>query len=231
MRILVIEDNRLIAKALTEGLKSDYKVDFTHSGRDGLAKATSTPYNLILLDLNLPDVSGEYICRTVRAGGIQTPIIVLTGRDALADKVAMLDYGADDYVTKPFSLEEIQARIRATLRHHQPGSSKSSKLTTGELTLNSANRSLTRQNKAIQLRRKEYDLIEYMMHHVNQSLTRAVIMAHVWNGNDNLWANVVDVHIKHLRDKIDRPFESNLIKTIHGVGYKLDITGKCVANT
>ena len=231
MRILVIEDNRHVARALQMGLRTQYAVDTAFSGSEGLMHAESTAYDVILLDLNLPDISGEEICTELRKNGNKTPILVLTGRDTLQDKVNLLDMGADDYLTKPFRLEEVQARIRVALRHgnEQPNG----ELRVGDITLDPAARTVRRGDQPIVLRRKEFDLLEYMMRNPGRSLTRAMILEHIWDMNENLWANVVDVHIKHLRDKIDRPFGSHLIKTVHGVGYKLEAARrqKVVANT
>jgi two-component system OmpR family response regulator len=192
------------------------------TGNEGLRKAEQVSYDAILLDLNLPDISGEEVCTELRRRGLTTPVIVLTGRDLTADKVSLLDMGADDYMTKPFNLTEVSARLRAVMR--RVGSSNSKDLVVGDLVLDPAGRTLWRKGKPITMRRKEFDLFEYMMRHAGQTLTRAMILEHVWEMSEDLWANVVDVHIKHLRDKIDRPFGTQLIKTVHGVGYKLDIS-------
>jgi DNA-binding response OmpR family regulator len=150
------------------------------------------------------------------------PIIVLSGRDLVKDKISLLDMGADDYMTKPFNLQEVSARLRAVMR--RTDQSTKTELIVGNLRLDPAGRTLKRKGTLIPLRRKEFDLFEYMMRHAGQTLTRAMILEHVWDMNEDLWANVVDVHIKHLRDKIDRPFGTTVIKTVHGVGYKLDTT-------
>jgi two-component system OmpR family response regulator len=223
MRVLIIDDNKQVVASLQRGLKPSYAVDVALTGQDGILRAESTQYDAILLDLNLPDISGEDVCASLRFSGITTPILILTGRDVVQDKVELLDMGADDYITKPFSLEEIRARIRVALRHH---ASKmiSNTLTLQDLELDTGARTVRRANKPIELRRKEFDLLEYMMRNQGQTLTRPMILEHIWDMNENLWANVVDVHIKHLRDKIDRPYDSQLIKTVHGVGYKLEDT-------
>lgn len=221
MRILVIEDNEQLSKGLQRGLKALYAVDSVMTGQDGLKKANQINYDAILLDLNLPDISGEDVCRELRRRGRTTPVIVLSGRDLLADKVSLLDMGADDYMTKPFNLNEVTARLRAVMR--RSGTSTNTELIVGNLVLDPAGRTLRRDGKAISLRRKEFDLFEYMMRHAGHTLTRAMILEHVWDMNDDLWANVVDVHIKHLRDRIDRPYGTHVIRTVHGVGYKLDV--------
>lgn len=222
MRVLIIDDNQHVAQSLRRGLRPVYAVDVALNGQQGVQLAESTPYDVILLDLNLPDISGEDVCSSLRFNGVKAPILVLTGRDVVQDKVELLDLGADDYITKPFSLEEVKARIRAALRH----SSKEPTQTTlkfADLELDPASRTVKRQEQPVELRRKEFDLLEYLMRNQGQTLTRPMILEHIWDMNENLWANVVDVHIKHLRDKIDRPFGSKMIKTVHGVGYKLEV--------
>lgn len=221
MRILLIEDDHRVAKALQQGLRSSYAVDVATNGKDGLLDAATTNYDVILLDLNLPDFSGEEVCANLRKVGNKTPIIVLTGRDLTDDKVTLLDMGADDYITKPFKLEEVRARIRVALRH-SGSNAVDPELQVSDLILNPAARTVRRGSQAIELRRKEFDLLEFLMRHPGQTMTRAMILEHTWEMNDHLWANVVDVHIKHLRDKIDRPFGTEMIKTVHGVGYKLE---------
>lgn len=221
MRVLIIDDNRQLAESLRRGLKGTYAVDVAFTGQEAVLMAESATYDAILLDLNLPDISGEDVCASLRFNGVKTPIIVVTGRDVVQDKVELLDMGADDYITKPFNLEEVKARIRAALRH---GSKEPSitKLKLADIELDPAARTVRRHDQPVDLRRKEFDLLEYMMRNQGQTLTRPMILEHIWDMNENLWANVVDVHIKHLRDKIDRPFGSKLIKTVHGVGYKLE---------
>jgi two-component system OmpR family response regulator len=221
MRVLIIDDNKQIATSLQRGLKSSYAVDIALTGQDGILRAETTAYDVILLDLSLPDITGADVCASLRFSGIRTPILVITGRDVVQDKVELLDMGADDYITKPFSLEEVRARIRTALRHY-PSKITSSTITFHDLELDTSARTVRRRNKSVPLRRKEFDLLEYMMRNQGQTLTRPMILEHIWDMNENLWANVVDVHIKHLRDKIDRPYGSQMIKTVHGVGYKLE---------
>ena len=222
MRLLIVDDNKQVAESLRRGLKSSYAVDVALTGQDGVMMAESAPYDAILLDLNLPDISGEDICASLRFNGLKTPIIVLTGRDVVQDKVDLLDMGADDYITKPFSLEEVKARIRLAMRHATKELTVNTTLKLEDLELDPAARTVQRNDQQVELRRKEFDLLEYMMRNPGKTLTRPMILEHIWDMNENLWANVVDVHIKHLRDKIDRPFGSKIIKTVHGVGYKLD---------
>lgn len=221
MRILLIEDDMNVANALRQGLRDAYVVDIAKKGKDGLLGAQSHSYDVILLDLNLPDMPGEEICRALRKNSITTPIIVVSGRDLTADKVGLLDMGADDYITKPFRIEEVKARIRVVLRKSARHSTRPL-LRVGDLMLDPAGRAVHVGAQAIELRRKEFDLLEYLMRHAGQAVSRAMILEHVWESSENLWANVVDVHVKHLRDKIDRPFGTNMLRTLHGVGYKLE---------
>lgn len=220
MRVLVIEDNPLISQALHQTLRKYYTVDICKTGREGQLKAENTPYDVILLDLSLPDIQGEEICQTIRKRGVNSPIIILSGKGEVKSKINLLNMGADDYITKPFNMSELRARIDVAMRHTS-NNSPSGTLEVEDLILDPTKRIVKRQGKAITLRRKEFDLLEYLMRNRGQTLTRAMILEHIWDVNENLWANVVDVHIKHLRDKIDRPYGSKLIRTVHGLGYKL----------
>lgn len=222
MRILIIEDNRAIAQALRHELKAYYSVDVAVLGKEGLNNALSTKYDTILLDLNLPDMDGEEICRKLRHEKIGIPIIVISGKDEIKDKVSLLNMGADDYITKPFNVYELRARINVAMRHGTTGGVSAGTITIDDLVLDPSGRTVTRNNDEIVLRRKEFDLLEYLMRNKGQALTRTMILEHIWDMNENLWANVVDVHIKHLRDKVDRPYSTSYIKTVHGVGYKLE---------
>lgn len=219
MRILIIEDNPVIAQALRQHLKPHYAVDICNKGEDGLARAETVAYDTILLDLRLPDISGEDICRSIRQKNINTPIIIISGKAAIESKVGLLDMGADDYITKPFNMHELRARINVAMRYTSNNCSSDAMRIDG-LELNPASRIVKRHGKVISLRRKEFDLLEYLMRNSGHTLTRIMILEHIWDTSENLWANVVDVHIKHLRDKVDRPYGSKLITTVHGIGYK-----------
>lgn len=221
MRVLIIEDNKRVAMALREALRTSYVVDVEHSGKEALSNVNLAKYDVILLDLRLPDMTGHEVCEQLRAAKITTPVIVVTGDDAIGSKVNLLDMGADDYITKPFHADELRARIRAVMRRHSRRTEKAA-LTVDDLELDPASRVVRRQNKEITLRRKEFDLLEYMMRNHGRTLTRPMILDHVWENSDGLWTNAVDVHVKYLRDKVDRPYERQLIKTVHGVGYKLE---------
>ncbi len=220
MRLLVIEDNTELRAALERTLKGFYVVDAVSSGLDGLQTAQTGSYDLVILDLGLPGLDGLGVCKNLRTAGITTPILVLTAQDDTHDKVALLDAGADDYMTKPFAMEELLARLRALARREP--TTGSSPLQIGPLVLDPASRTVTRSGRPIPMRRKEFDLLEYLMRNHDRVVTRVMITDHVWEADEVLWTNAIDVHVKYLRDKIDRPFNEALIKTIHGVGYKLE---------
>jgi len=224
-RILIIEDEPGIALALYKSLnQSEYKVDTAKTGSNGLKKANSKNFDLVLLDLGLPDMSGKTICRQLRDDGFSGSIIILTAESSVTSKVSLFDAGANDYLTKPFSIDELQARIRVCLRQPFDEAPEKTVLVTALLRLDSSTRSVERDGQTIQLRRKEFALLEYLMKHAGTAVTRTSLMNYAWAGGEESWTNTVDVHIKHLRDKIDRPFSRPLIKTVHGVGYKLDQT-------
>jgi DNA-binding response OmpR family regulator len=223
MKLLLIEDNKPLAESLKKQLGKTFIIDAVHSGEAGLQQALSGSYDIIVLDLGLPDRSGHDICRAIRANAISTPILILTGVDDIESRVALLDDGADDYLTKPFNIAELRARLGALLR--RPTSTYTSNvLTIHDLVLDPARRSVERDGQPITLRRKEFDILEYLVRNQGRPVTRAMILDHAWDGSKDAWNNTVDVHIKHLRDKIDRPFSSPLIQTAYGIGYMVDAT-------
>jgi DNA-binding response OmpR family regulator len=221
MKLLIIEDETGIAHTLQRGLKQFYRLALVKTGRDGLDAADDSHYDAILLDLGLPDLSGLEVCQQLRARGVTSPILILTGESDIRSKVALLDAGANDYLTKPFHLEELKARIRVLVRHDQTKTSTS--LVVGEITLDTATHRVERAGRAIALRRKEYELLDFMMRHAGLVVTRTMIMNHIWPVDNELWTNAIDVHIKNLRDKLDRPFDYPYISTIYGLGYKFEI--------
>jgi two-component system OmpR family response regulator len=230
MKLLIVEDDVDLLKMLRRGLQSTYYVDSAVTGSAGLHEATSNDYDGIVLDLGLPGLSGIEVCRRLRAAGVSTPVLILTAESDTGRKVELLDVGADDYLTKPFSMSELHARIRALLRR-QLGTTRKSCLQVHDLLLDTATREVKRAGTPIQLRRKEFEILEYMMHHVGMTLTRDMILNHAWDRHDELWGNAVDVHIKHLRDKIDRPFGVSLIQTVYGLGYKLEASDVVAATS
>jgi DNA-binding response OmpR family regulator len=221
MRLLIVEDEKELGQIMTERLKKTYSVDLVQTGKQGVHFASVNDYDLIILDLGLPDMNGVDACKQIRGKQILTPILILTGQDEVDIKIAALDAGADDYVTKPFSFAELSARIRAILRR-SPESLVTNTLTVDDLVLDTAKRTVVRNNVEIFLRRKEFDLLEYMLRNKGRVVTRDMIIEHIWDNNADSFTNAVDVHIKYLRDAIDRQFSRKLIKTVHGLGYKID---------
>lgn len=218
--ILAIEDEPGIAVAVYNSLtKEGYRVETAKTGNSGLRKAGQRQFDLIILDLGLPDINGLTVCKQLRALEFNRPIIILTAESAIKSKVTLLDAGADDYLTKPFSLEELKARVRAALRP-QRGNNGDLRVV-GGLTLNRRNRLVTRGNRPVALSRKEYAILECLVDHANTVVTRAGLATAGWETGEEAWTNTIDVHIKHLRDKIDRPFGRPIIQTVHGLGYKL----------
>lgn len=220
MRALVIEDEEKIASFIERGLKEQkFAVDVANDGEEGLYLADINPYDVILLDLMLPKKDGLTICRELRKKKNNTPVLMLTARDAVKDKVNGLDAGADDYLPKPFAFDELLARIRALLRRDRKN--KIDVLKEGDLELNVQTRKVRRGKKNIELTNKEYALLEYLMLHAKEVVTRTMISEHVWNEHFDSFTNVIDVHIRYLRSKIDKGTRKKLIHTVRGAGYVL----------
>ncbi len=220
MRILVVEDERKVSNFLRQALEEEqYAVDQAFNGEDGLMFAETYEYDLMILDLMLPQMGGLNIIRELRKKGRKMPILVLTARDVIRDKVMAFDLGGDDYLTKPFSIEEFLARVRALLRRGSPG--QAGILKVADLTLNPVKREAYRGLKKIDLTNKEYALLEYLMRNPDRVLTRSMISEHVWNADFDTETNVIDVYITYLRNKIDKGEPHRMIQTIRGVGYML----------
>ncbi len=222
MKILVVEDEHHIANAIKKGLEQErFAVDVAYDGTEGFDLASNEQYDCVLLDLMLPGMDGISICKELRANHNNTPIIILTARGQLEDKVHGLDAGADDYLTKPFSFEELLARIRALIR--RPTTISDPLLTVESITLDPKSFMVKRGPTSIQLSHKEFELLEYMMRHPHVILTKDDIISHVWNFDADILPNTVEVYIKNLRNKIDVPFkkEKPFITTVRGFGYKL----------
>jgi heavy metal response regulator len=223
MRILVIEDEKKIASFIQRGLKEEhYVVDVAYEGEEGLYLADINPYDLIILDIMLPKKDGVAVCRELRKKKNAIPILMLTARNNVKDKVSGLNAGADDYLTKPFAFDEFLARVRALLRRGKED--KAGMIVVGDLELNQLTHEVKRGSKPIPLTSKEYALLEYLMLHANQVVTRTMISEHVWHEDFNSFTNVIDVYIKYLRNKVDKGFSAKLIRTIRGVGYTLKKT-------
>jgi two-component system, OmpR family, response regulator len=223
MRILVIEDDRKIAGAIKRGLElKGFAVDAVHDSDSGLAAAGDPDYDAIVLDRMLPGgMDGVALCRKLRDDGVDTPVIMLTARGAIGDKVEGLNSGADDYLVKPFSFDELTARVRALLR--RPPVQVGTKLQLEDLTLDTNNYEVRRGAKVIKLSHKEFSLLEYLMHHSGQVITKDMIISHVWDQDADILPNTIEVYIGYLRNKIDRPFPKSkpLLHTQRGFGYKL----------
>ena len=221
MRILIVEDEEKLARYLKKGLEeSSYAVDLALNGTDGLHLATHESYDLIILDIMLPELDGVTILKKVRCAEINTPVIFLTAKDSTENKVEGLNIGADDYIVKPFSFHELLARVRVCLRR---GNHKTSlELKVSDLTLDPLTRKVFRGKKRIEMSPTEFSLLEYLMNHAGQVVTRTMISEHVWDSNFESFSNVVDVHIAKLRNKIDRGFDIKLIHTKRGTGYVIE---------
>jgi DNA-binding response OmpR family regulator len=220
MRILVVEDEKKVSNFLRQVLEEEqYAVDQAFEGEEGLGLAEAYDYDLIILDLMLPKKGGINLLQDLRMKGCKTPVLVLTAKDAVADKVMALDSGGDDYLTKPFSIEEFLARVRALLRRGKPDQGRI--LQVVDLTLNPATREVYRDKRKIELTNKEYALLEYFMRNAGRVLTRSMIAEHVWNIDFDTETNVIDVYVTYLRNKIDKGEACRLIQTVRGVGYML----------
>lgn len=221
MKLLLVEDNQRLAERISYHLRKTHTVDVVESGEDALEKIQSVQYGVILLDLGLPGMSGLDVCRNIKQLGFDNPILVLTGNGDMSDRVNLLNAGADDYVTKPFNTDELKARIMAVGRR-QNRSPVRSIIEYKDIKMDIDQHKISRSGVDIDLRRKEFDILEYLITNKGRIMTREMIMGHVWSSRTNSWTSTVDVHIKHLRDKVDKPFSQAYIKTAYGLGYKID---------
>jgi two-component system copper resistance phosphate regulon response regulator CusR len=219
VRILVAEDEKKVAAFIANGLSQEgYAVDIAYDGEDAFIKAASIDYDAAILDWMLPKRSGLDVLRAIRAKKLTLPVLILTARGSLEDRVLGLDSGADDYVVKPFAFAELSARIRSLLRRGKP---EDSILRIADLEMNTITRRVRRNGIDIDLKPKEYALLDYLLRHANRPVTRTMIIEHVWDIHFDSVSNIVDVHINSLRNKLDRDAETALIHTIRGVGYML----------
>jgi len=223
VHILVVEDEQRLARLLRRVLLEErHTVDLIHDGTTALELALGKTYDLILLDLMLPDLDGVQICKALRAENVMTPILMLTARGAVEDRVAGLNAGADDYLVKPFAMDELLARVNALLRRGTRAGDLGMVLRVGELTLDLVRHEVQRDGQIIELTAKEFALLEYLMRNAGRVLSRTQIIDHVWSYDFETLSNVVDMYIHYLRDKIDRGFGRPLIKTVRGLGYKVE---------
>lgn len=223
-KLLLIEDDRHIAAALNHALINDYQIDVAPTGKQGLYHCDRADYAAIILDLNLPDISGIDVCHQLRERGAKAPILILSGEQNTLTKINLLDAGADDYLTKPFSLGELKARLRALARKRQSTQKSLITLKIGELELDRGARQAWRNGQPLYLRKKEFAMLACLMDKAGNVVSRSTLKQCVWEGHQEPWTNTIDVHIKYLRDKVDKPFDYPLIKTVHGLGYRLETT-------
>ena len=221
MKILIVEDDRAIREALKEGLEDEsYAVDTASDGYEGYLLASADEYDAIILDVMMPEMDGFEVCRKLREEGISTPILMLTAKNQENDIVDGLDFGADDYLAKPFSFEVLLARIRALLR--RPKEKQAEILRVGDLSLNPATKQVQRADQEINLTAKEYALLEYLMRNVGVVKSKETIISHIWDFDADVLPNNVELFIMFLRKKIDKPFKQKLIHTVSGFGYKIE---------
>jgi len=220
MRILVVEDEKRIADFLGRGLEgAGYAVDVAGNGADAIQFTNDTDYDLVILDLMLPDMDGLKVLQRVRARRTGPPVLILSARGQVDDRVRGLEQGADDYLTKPFAFVELLARVRALLRRGQPAPER---LQVGDLVLDCTRRKVTRVGGTSELAPKEFGILEYMMRNKGRPLSRTMIVEHVWDMDYDGLTNIVDVYIRHLRSKIDDQYQQKLIQTVRGIGYMID---------
>jgi DNA-binding response OmpR family regulator len=222
MRLLVVEDNRRLNGVLRASLiEAGYAVDPAYDGLEGFELALAAPYDAIILDVMLPGRDGLTVCRELRQRGINAPVLMLTARDTVQDRVRGLDSGADDYLVKPFAMGELLARLRALLRREAPR--KTAWIEVGDLRLNPAMHSVERAGQRVELTARLFALLEYFIRHPNQVLTRQMVEAHIWSYDYAGTSNAVDVYVRRLRRQIDDPFETPMLETVRGVGYRLRV--------
>lgn len=222
MRILVVDDDRNLCGIIKRGLEEEaYAVDCVYDGEEGLYYAECNPYDLIILDIMMPKKDGLSVCHDLRANNINTPILFLTAKDTVKDRVTGLDTGADDYLIKPFAFSELVARVRALLRRDTK--TKSPEIKVGDLVVNTLTRDVTWKGKSVDLTTKEYIILEYFMRNPDFVLTRTMIEEHAWNYDFDSFSNLVDVYIRRLRKKIDPEKGKKIIQTVRGTGYRLKI--------
>jgi len=222
MRILVVDDDRRLCSVIKRGLLEEtYAVDVAYDGEEGEYMGEVNPYDLIILDIMMPKKDGIEMCKELRSKRINTPILMLTAKDAVEDRVRGLDAGADDYMVKPFSFNELLARVRALLRREAV--TKSPEIKLGDLVLNTLTREVRRGDRTIELTTKEYVILEYFMHHHNVVVTRTMLEEHAWDYDFDSMSNLIDVYIRRLRRKLDDNENESVLQTVRGAGYRLKV--------
>ena len=220
MRVLIIEDEHKIANALKRVFQQEhYAVDVCYDGEEGLAMGTNQPYDIMIIDLGLPKKDGLEVIKELRQQSVHTPVIVLTAKGSTSEKVAGLDAGADDYILKPFAMDEVLARVRALLR--RPADQQTTVLEAEDLTLNTTTYEVKRGGKVIPLTSKEFSLLEYLLRNKGRPLSKDEIIGHVWDYDADVLPNTVEVYIRYLRQKIDDPFDKPIVHTARGFGYSV----------
>jgi two-component system OmpR family response regulator len=225
-KLLVVDQDKRITDVLAIALKTTFDVEIIISGKQAIYKSDLYNYDAVILNIELPDISALDLCQQLKQRGLNAPILIISAETSVQRKIELLDGGANDYITKPFSLGELKARLRALIRTNNSIRAKLSEpLSYSGVSLNKQSFEVTRDNVSIKLRRKEFAILEYLMNRAGLVVAREELLSSLWPDNDDLWTNTLDVHIKYLRDKIDRPFNMPLIHTVHGQGYKFDTLG------
>ncbi|HSX47400.1 MAG TPA: response regulator transcription factor [Patescibacteria group bacterium] len=223
-KILIVDQDHRITDVLALALKNSFDIEIASSGKQAIYRSDIYKYDVIVVDFNLPDISCLALCQQLKQRGLSAPLLIISQDCSVLKKIEMLDGGANDYVTKPFSLGEFKARLRALIRTYKDTQIKQLKpLSRNGVSLNKQSFEVTRNGQVINLRKKEFAILEYLMNRSGIVVSRQELLNSLWSNGDDLWTNTLDVHIKYLRDKIDRPFKETLIHTIHGQGYKFDL--------
>ena len=222
MKILIIEDNPILSARMKQQLQKSHLVETALTGKEGLDLFRTNIFDIVLLDLGLPDMEGAAVCKSLRRQSASIPILVISGENEVTARVELLNIGADDYIVKPFEPSELEARMNALARR-QARNDSIEVLEIGPLKLWPSQRRVERSGEEIALRKKEYDILEYLVRNNGRIMSREMIIQHAWSAHSKSWVGSVDVHIKQLRDKIDRPFKERLIKASYGIGYMVEI--------
>ncbi|HUA13487.1 MAG TPA: response regulator transcription factor [Candidatus Sulfotelmatobacter sp.] len=223
-RVLLVENDQKTANILAIALKSSFETDIAVSAKQAIYKCDIYSFDVLVFDLNMPDISGIDFCQVVKQRGVKAPLLFLAKDINVLGKIKLLDSGASDILIKPFSLGELKARLRAVLRHRDESPRIPHRVKVGGLEIDKNDHTFKREGKLVRLRKKEFALLEYLLFNANKVVSRNELLSAVWQDKDELWTNTLDVHIKYLRDKLDRPFKFGILETVHGRGYKLNLS-------